>query len=243
VTNDPGFDLYGHLARKPDPSAACPQCGGIAGVDYNRELGTVCKLCGAPRIVMPEGVPLDDVAKATLRKAESARKGRGLFRGLAMVGFVGTAFGALISLPILFFSFFAALITLLVISGPSLGIALFARARAASKSQEMTAALDAAWSAATGELIRAGKAKSAADVAKALGVDAARAQQLLTLASVDAEIGIAGAPNVRIDTSGSALPPDPRFAELEAKAAQEAQAEAEAAATAEGHAQATERTK
>ena len=73
-------------------------------------------------------------------------------------------------------------------------------------------------------------------------IDLARAQQLMTLVSVDAEIGIAGAPTVRIDTSGSALPPDPRFAELEARAAAEQQAEAEAAA-ADAHAQATERAK
>jgi hypothetical protein len=239
---DPGFDIYSHLSRRPDASATCPQCGGVGGVTYNRELGTVCRLCGAPRIVMPEGVALDEGARASLRKAEAARKGRGLFRGLGVVGFVGTAFGALLSLPILFFSFWAALLTLLFVSGPALAIALFARARAQAKSKELVEALDNAWGAATGELIRAGKVKNAADLAKVLGVDAARAQELLTLATVDAEIGVAGAPSLRIDT-GSTLPPDPRFAELEAKAAAEAQAEAEASAASETHAQATERTK
>jgi hypothetical protein len=239
---DPGFDPYAHLARRPDASAACPLCGGIAGVDMHPELGTVCKLCGAPRIVMPEGTPLDETVRATLRKAEGARKARGLFRGLGVVGIVGTAFGALLSLPILFFSFFAALLTLLFISAPSLAIALFARARAQSKSKELTASLDAAWGAATAELVRAGKARTPAELAKTLGIDLARAQQLLTLVGVDAEIGIAGAPTVRIDTSGAALPPDPRFAELEARAAAEQQAEAEASA-AEAHAQTTERAK
>jgi hypothetical protein len=244
VTNasDPGFDIYAHLSRKPDANAACPQCGGIGGVTSNPELGTVCRLCGAPRIVMPEGVKLDEVARLALSKAEAARKSRGLFRGLGLVGIVGTAFGALLFLPIVFFSFWAALLTVLVVSAPSLAMTLFARAKSQSKSKEMTAALDAAWGSATAELVRAGKAKTPAEVAQALGVDAARAQQLLTLVSVDAEIGVANAPTLRIDTSGAALPPDPRFAALEAKAAAEQQAEAEAAA-AEAHAQATERAK
>lgn len=237
---DPGFDPYAHLARRPDASAACPLCGGIAGVDMHPELGTVCRLCGGPRIVMPEGTTLDETSRAALRKAEGARKARGLFRGLGVIGIVGTAFGALLSLPILFFSFWAALLTLLFVAVPSVAVALFSRAKAQSKSKEMTAALDAAWGSATAELVRAGKAKTPADIAKAFGIDAARAQQLLTLVSVDAEIGIAGAPTVRIDTSGAALPPDPRFAELEARAAAEQQAEAEASA-ADAHAKATER--
>ncbi|NUO47746.1 MAG: hypothetical protein HOV80_02695 [Polyangiaceae bacterium] len=239
---DPGFDPYAHLARRPDASAACPLCGGIAGVDPHPELGTVCRLCGAPRIVMPEGATLDDTMRSALRKAEAARKARGLFRALGVAGIVGTAFGALVSLPILFFSFWASLLTVLFISAPSLAIALFSRAKVASKSKEVTASLDAAWGAATAELVRTGKAKTPADIAKALGIDLARAQQLMTLVSVDAEIGIAGAPTVRVDTSGSVLPPDPRFAELEARAAAEQQAEAEAAA-AEAHAQTTERAK
>lgn len=243
--NDPGFDIYSHLARRPDASATCPQCNGVGGVTYDRELGAVCRLCGAPRIIMPEGVTLDDGARASLRKAEAARKARGLFRGLGIVGLVGTAFGVLLSLPILFFSILASLLTLLFISGPALGIALFARARAQAKSKELVEALDSAWGSAAAELIRAGKVKNAADLAKVLGVDAARAQEVLTLATVDAEIGVAGAPSLRIDT-GSSLPPDPRFAELEAKAAAEAQAEAEAeaeASRAPAHAEATERTK
>lgn len=238
----PGFDIYAHLARRPDASATCPLCGGVGGVVPNAELGTVCRLCGGPRITMPEGAALDDATKAGLRKADAARKTRATFRALGVIGAVGTAFGALISLPILFFSFLGALLTLLFISGPALAIGFFARARAQAKTKEIVEALDSAWSAATAELIRAGKVRNAADLAKILGVDAARAQELVTLATVDAEIGVAGAPSLRVDT-GSTLPPDPRFAELEAKAAAEAQAEAEASAALEAHEQATERTK
>ena len=237
----PGFDLYGHLERRPDPSATCPLCGGVGGVVPHPELGSVCRLCGGPRISMPEGASLDDAAKVNLRKADVARKKRATFRALGVIGAVSLVFGVFVSLPILFFSFLGSLLTLLFISGPSLAIALFARARAQAQTKEIAEALDAAWSAAMGELIRVGKVKSAADAAKILGVDVNRAQELLTLASVDAEIG--GALGLRVDTSGPTLAPDPRFAALEARAAAEAQAEDEANAALEAHEKATERTK
>jgi hypothetical protein len=232
MSTGPGFDIYAHLARRPDPSAACPHCGGVGNTGLHPELGLVCSLCGAPRIAMPEDTALPAGALALLKKAEAARKSRGMMRGLGIVGWIGTAFGTLLAFPFVFFSFLASVIILLLIAAPSLALALFARARSQAKSKEMSAALDQAWGTATAELVRAGKARTAADVAKALGIDAARAQHLLTLVSVDAEIGAALATEqVRIDAPPqSVVPVDPRFAALEAKVAEEQQAEAEAAA-------------
>ncbi len=241
MNQGPGFDLYGHLARAPDASAACPLCRGIGGVQPHRELGVVCRLCGAPRVVMPEGVALDEGVIAGLRKADAARKSRGLFQGLAIVGVVGTLFGLLLALPTAFFSLWVSLLFVLFIVAPSVAMTLFARARASAKTREVAASLDAAFGAATAELVAGGKAKTAADVAKLLGIDHARAQQLFTMVGVEAEIG--GSTGLRIDAPpSSTLAPDPRFAELEARALAEQQAEAESAG-ADANAQATERAK
>jgi hypothetical protein len=77
--------------------------------------------------------------------------------------------------------------------------------------------------------VRSGKVKSAAELAKVLGVDPARAQQVFTMLQVDADIGLS---QVRIDAGpvASQVPVDPRFAALETKAAEERQAEGEAGA-------------
>jgi len=226
----PGFDIYAHLNDKPGTGMTCPLCRGIGGVTRHPELGFVCNLCGGPRVPLPEGAMLDEVARSTLRKAEDLRKKRGFMRGLGIFGFVGVAFGLFVALPVLFFSFFASLLTALFIAGPSLAIALWSRARASAMTKEMLAAIDAAWGAAARELFRTGQIKNAADLAKVTGADGERAQQAFTLLQVDAEIG---APNVRIDAGPivSQVPEDPRFAALEAKAEAEA-AEAEGSADA-----------
>lgn len=223
----PGFDIYAHMNQQPGTGMTCPLCRGVGGVSRHPELGFACNLCGGPRIPLPDGVLLDEVSRGALRKAEELRKKRGFMRGLGIFSLVGVLFGMFVALPVLFFSFFYSLLTVLLISGPSLAIGLWSRARAASMSKEMTASIDAAWGAAARELFRNGKIKNAADLAKLTGADAERAQQAFTLLSVDAEIGVQ---NVRIDAGPIVpmVPEDPRFAALEAKANAEAAAEAEA---------------
>ncbi len=223
----PNFDIYAHMSQQPGTGMTCPLCRGVGGVTRHPELGFACNLCGGPRIPLPDGSLLDEISRGALRKAEDLRKKRGFLRGLGIVSLVGVLFGLFIAVPVLFFSFFYAVLTVLMISGPSLAIGLWSRARAASMSKEMTAAIDAAWGAAARELFRNGKIKSAADLAKLTGVDGERAQQAFTLLSVDAEIGVQ---NVRIDAGPIVpmVPEDPRFAALEAKAEAEAAAEAQA---------------
>jgi hypothetical protein len=222
----PGFDIYAHMNQQPGTGMTCPLCRGVGGVSPHPELGFACNLCGGPRIPLPEGSLLDEISRGALRKAEELRKKRGFMRGLGIFGLVGVAFGLFVALPVLFFSFFYSVLTALMIAGPSLAIALWSRARAASMSKEMTASIDAAWGAAARELFRSGKIKSAADLAKLTGADGERAQQAFTLLSVDAEIGVQ---NVRIDAGPVVpmVPEDPRFAALEAKAEAEAAAEAQ----------------
>jgi hypothetical protein len=235
-----GFDIYGHLAQRPDASAACPHCRGIGGVDRDPEFFLVCKLCGAPRIQMPEGVPLGDLTRASLAKAEAARKNRGMMRAIGLVGLTGFVFGCVVGLPLLFLSPMWALAVLAAVQAPSLGTYFVTRSQREARTKEIAAALDAAWAAAAADVVRAGKAKDGTELARALGVDEARGQSLFMMLAVDAEIG-----GVRIDTGDagpkSTIAPDPRFAALEAQADERARvgaantilAEAEADAEAE----------
>jgi hypothetical protein len=225
------------LTERVGDQERCPHCNGIAGVVPHDELVRVCKLCGAPRITMPAGVPLGEVALSTLKKADKARKARGLFTGLGIVGGIGTAAGVLLALIIGLFGLTYGIITLLLFAGPALAMALISNAKRGAKTKEVAAALDAAWGAAAAEVVRSGKGATVAELAKSLSIDPVRARELHTLLSVDAEIGgvVGQEAQVRIDTRpahaepGGTLPPDPRFAELEQRAAAEAAADAEAA--------------
>lgn len=222
-----GFDLYAHLRERPSPQMTCPLCNGVGGVEPHPELVLVCKLCGAPRIPT-DGTPLELATLGQLKKADSARKKRGMMRGLGVVGGVSAAFATLLTLLTLLIGGLGwALAPLLLFVAPSVALALYARAARASAWKEVTASVDAAWMSAGADLLRAGKIKSASDLAKITGVDPARAQQVFTMLSVDADIG---APNVRIDAGPvvAHVPADPRFAALEARAAAEEQAELEA---------------
>lgn len=223
-----GFDIYEHLRERPSAHMTCPHCNGVGGVEQNKDLILVCKLCGAPRILMPEGVALDPVTVAALRKAEAARKRRGLMGGLGVVSGVLGSFGLfIVLLTWLFTSLFWASIPFLLFVAPAIAAVLYARSARANSKKELEASLDAAWIAAGTELMRSGKVKNGADLSKVLGLDPLKAQQVMNLLSVDAAIG--AHPQLRIDAPVVAqVPEDPRFAALESKVAAEAQAEAEA---------------
>ncbi|MFO0555129.1 MAG: hypothetical protein U0271_42520 [Polyangiaceae bacterium] len=222
----PGFDPYANLASSFQGAAQCPACRGVGAIVPHPEFVAVCSLCGAPRIPSPDGTPPPEVATTLLRNADAARKKRSLFRGLGIFGIVGTVFGAFVSLPIFFFSFLAALITLGVIAGPSVLAILLSRGKQASLTKEIATAIEAAWMQATTELVRRGVAKTPADIARAFGIPEARAQHFFTAATVEAEIG-----GLRVDTgTGPTIGADPRFAALEARFAREQSAETEAQA-------------
>lgn len=223
-----GFDIYEHLQQRPGTHMTCPHCNGVGGVEAHKDLILVCKLCGAPRIMMPEGVPLDPVTVASLRKAEAARKRRGFMGGLGVISIIFGLFGLFVTLPVwLFTSLFWAMIPFILFVAPAIAGALYARSARTSSKKELDASLDAAWIAAGTELMRSGKVKNGADLSKVLGLDPLKAQQVMNLLSVDAAIGVNN--QLRIDAPVIAqVPEDPRFAALENKAAVEAQAEAEA---------------
>lgn len=236
-------DLYGHMATAP-AAERCPHCNGVAGVNQSQELGTVCKLCGAPRI-QSNGFVLTEATNAVLRRAEAARSSRGLLRGTAFVGGLGLGFALFLLLAIgLVAGFGWGLAVFATIGGPS-ALALAAGLVGGSRrTKEIALQLDAAWSAAAADAAVAGKAATPTDLASALGVDLGRAEQLHAMLTVDAiassrDVANLEAPRVRIVThpdarpgSETTLPPDPRFEELERRAASEAEAESEADAAA-----------
>ncbi|NUP07057.1 MAG: hypothetical protein HOW73_13465 [Polyangiaceae bacterium] len=222
-----GFDIYAHLRERPSPQMVCPHCRGVGGVEPHPELVLVCKLCGAPRITMPDGMPNDPSSFAQLQKADRARKKRGFLGGLGVIGGVGAAFGVFVALLTLLFGGFAwSMVPFILFVVPSIAALLYARSARTSATKEVAASIDAAWMAAAADLVRAGKVRNAQDLVRATGVDPARAQQVMTMLSVDADIG---APHVRIDAGPvvAQVPADPRFAALEAR---EREAETEASA-------------
>lgn len=210
----------------------CPVCGNVGAVVADAELRYACGLCGAPRFkgAVPEGsraVPL-------LRKADEARKGRA--RGRAVAGFGGVATAAtgaftLLLLMLVGLKLWVVLGAALFV-GPSVLALLWGLQQAGARGKEIGPAVDAAYLAAAGELVKRGGQATPDDLRAALGLDAEHADQLSAM--LEAEAGLGG---VRIASpgagaqpgaSGSAKTLEAELAELEAAA--EAEANREAAA-------------
>lgn len=212
-----GFDLYAHLSEKPGPNEVCPHCGAVTTIRDDEELRKVCRVCGGPRIPASEEAPMSPDALAALRRGEKARRDRAKGRALSIFGGIGIAAGALLALPVAIFSLTGALLTLAIVAGPSLAMLLFGKSRASGATKELSRAVDDAWIKAAQHLVERGVVKRPADLSRLLGIDMAKADELMTTLSVDAEIGAASG-RVRIADDGSApasIPVDPRFAELE----------------------------
>lgn len=183
----------------------CPLCNGQGGSSQHPELRFACDLCGGPRIprldprLQSSGreVPL-------LRKADAARKARAAYRGLAAASGVALAltvipfavllavvgFKVLLLLPGLFFTgLFSAML--------ALGIG-----RARNRGNEITPALDGAWLAAATDVARQIPGPlTAADLGQKLGIEEPQAEELLALLDVDAAVGGAPLPRLRIDAA------------------------------------------
>lgn len=234
-----GIDPYEHLAQKPSAADTCPHCGGVGRVVPDDELRFVCALCGGPRFgPLAAGLVPPEPALRALREAEKARRGQAGWRavlattgiGLALMSLVAAALGALVGLTP------ALLVAIIFVLPFAIGVGL-SSSKATAAGGRLPRKLDEAWAALAAGAVRAGNASPDA-LARALGVEAAQAEQLHTVVAVDAELGAEhdGAPRVRIgapahdEAPKSSLAPDPRFEALEARARA---AEAEANATSE----------
>ncbi len=222
-----GIDPYEHLAESASAADRCPHCGGVGRVVTDDELRYVCSLCGGPRFgALAPGLTPPEPAERALRDAQKARKGRAAWTAVVAASGVASAFVGLTAAAFLTAGLIKAAMIVSAVFLVPFAIAFFLgwskRAAAAAK---IAPSIDAAWAALAAGAAHAGRARSPADLAKALGVGATQAEQLHTVLAVDAAIGAPGeSPRVRIgDTEigeppRSALAPDPRFDALEAKA-------------------------
>lgn len=206
--------LYGNFTEQPRPDQICPHCNGVSQIVPHAELHFACSICGAPRIRLPEGMVPSSAMIAALKKAETARTGRGFAKGTTIVGGLGSAFGAVLGvLGLLIGGLAWGLALAAIFGGPFVAPLLIGLSRTKSRDAEMKKFLDAAWATAAAEVVRAGKGATATDLANALGIDPARAEQLHAIVSLDASLTTAPDERVRVN-----VPPDPRFEALEQRA-------------------------
>ncbi|MEJ7730967.1 MAG: zinc ribbon domain-containing protein [Polyangiaceae bacterium] len=167
----------------------CPHCGASAGVHEDPALRLVCDVCGAPR-----GPVLEKPWKSSgrelsgLRRAQAARRGRTgwraaaaasgslLFFSAATIGLIAAIFGMGLAFGVV----------ALGVTGALLALTLWAAGKARTRGKEIEPALDAAWIAIATDIAQQTKGTlTAADLARALTVDEARAEQLLALLDVN----------------------------------------------------------
>lgn len=189
--------------------STCPHCGGTAGVSPDKEMRFKCDLCGGPRI--PELSPAlrrSGKENAPLKLAEDARKGRAAARATGIAGGVGLTFTALaFAVFWLIFGFgIPSAIVFLALAGPFTALLAWASQRASKRGKEIQPALDAAWLAAATDVAAKSRGQlTAADIAAALGVDEAKAEELLAMVDVNRAVG------------GGALPRSDAMAAFDAK--------------------------
>jgi hypothetical protein len=173
--------------------STCPLCGATTGVSPDPEMRFKCNVCGGPRI--PEVSPSlkrSGRENTALKTAEEARKKRAGGRAAVIAGGLGITFTVFVfAIFWLIFGFgVPSAIAFLVLGGPLAGLLAWGSARAKKAASEIQPALDAAWlAAATDVAARSGGQLSARDLAAALGLDEAKAEELLAVVDVNRAIG------------------------------------------------------
>lgn len=223
----------------------CPHCRATAGASPDRELRYVCDVCGGPRIpLVSASARRSGKENAALKRAEEARRGRGRWRGGAIGAGVLLAANVLLFLIVPLFPFFtysvAWFITLLLTSAPLAALVAWASSRAKAHGREIQPSLDAAWLAAAGDVAAQSPGPlTARELGAALGLDEAKAEELLAMIDVNRAVGQAPRTDamaafdakLRIATDAAAGAPGATgatAAELEAAAEEEAAGAAKA---------------
>lgn len=213
---------------------ACPHCGATAGVTRDSELRFRCDVCGGPRIPPSPGAQAGREVTA-LRRAHAALSGRSRWRAASLAGGLLLGFDLLLLSLLLLISgaSFGLLLTGLLTAGPLTGFVLWAMSRARARGREIAPALDAAWVAAATEVVtRADKALTARDLASALSIEEAQAEELMALLEVNDVVrgamsaggDMAYTPRLRIGSPAPAAHAAPAAAQADALAAAEEEA-------------------
>jgi hypothetical protein len=213
-------------------------------VSTDQEMRFKCDLCGGPRIpVLSPAIRRSGKEIPALKAAEDARKGRAAGRATAIAGGVGLSFTVL-TFAIFWLIFglgIVSAIAFLAVAGPLGALLAWGSSRAAKRGKEIPPALDAAWMAAASDVAAQSRGQlTAHDLAVALGVDEAKAEELLAMVDVNRAVGGGAVPRsaemaafdakLRVATESAGLASG-QAAEREAAAEDEAgQAEARARA-------------
>jgi hypothetical protein len=163
--------LYGDAAR-------CPVCGAFAKTLPDPEHRWVCAVCGAPRVVMPEGVALPEESAVALREAANARRTSAMQRLMTW----GLAFPAGASLLLAIVLAPASFIASGVLIGAGIFLALFssrASRRAATERKRLRGAVERAYEAAIAALTAQNKTPQ--EVAAALRIAEADVETALAV--------------------------------------------------------------
>jgi hypothetical protein len=188
--------------------STCPLCGATTGVSPDPEFRFKCDVCGGPRV--PEGsaaIRRSGKENTALKAVDDAWKGRATGRATAIVGGVGAAFSMFVVLVTwLATSLGYAMIPLVLLVVPFAALLAWGMGRAKKRGAEIQPALDAAWLAAATDVAAQSRGQlSAADLSAALGIDEAKAEELLAMVDVHRAMG------------GGALPKTDAMAAFDAK--------------------------
>ena len=189
--------------------ATCPHCGGTSGVSRDDEMRFKCDLCGGPRIpILAPSVRTSGKEVTALKKAEDARKGRAAARATAIAGGVGLTFTAL-TFAVFWLIFGLGIVSgvlFLALAGPLAALLAWGSQKAGQRGKEIQPALDAAWLAAATDVAAKSRGQlTAPDLAVAMSIDEAKAEELLAMVDVHRAVG------------GGALPRTDDMAAFDAK--------------------------
>ncbi len=220
----------------------CPHCGAVADAAPHPELIFACEACGGPRVPQDDAILRSKGGEtAALRRAEAARSSRARWTavGLGASALLAMTLGTLGIAGLLFGAGVKLAVAATLLATPLVLLLATAVGRVRARTHDLRPSLDAAWQAAAADLARgAASSFGAADLARALRVDEARAEELLALldatdivrgdVSADGELTFRPtvAPRVRVDVPVE--PSGDAAAELDAQREAEAHAEARA---------------
>ncbi len=190
----------------------CVHCGAVSATSPHSELRQVCNVCGSPRVVTTKrSIKLGGSEVDPLQRARTLRRSRSAWRVGGAIGGLSTALiMALTFLPqIIWGASGIGTIAGILIAIPFLLVAILAAFRAPARTKQIKNAVDEAWKSAAKDVAvqMATRTVTAQQLAEALPVGVAQADQLLTQLTVDDVLRADITPEGRI-----AYSPSMRFA-------------------------------
>ena len=169
------------LAKVYGEQSRCPACGAFARVLPSDEHRWVCGVCGAPRVVMPEGEKVPEESALALREASDAQRAAAMQRIISYMAGGPAAISLLLAIVLAPASFVAA--GVLVGMGVLLAVlASRASRKGATERKRVRAAVARAHEAAIAAL--SAKNLSPAEIAAGLKIPEAEVEAALVVTGV-----------------------------------------------------------